>query len=54
MQQNVEMLNSSLLYFIGLIIALASATAARFFFVTLLGELVIRDIRRDIYIYIYI
>lgn len=48
-QQNVAMLNASIAYFVFLILILAIATAFRFFFITLIGEMVIRDIRRDVY-----
>lgn len=47
--KNAEMLDKSLLYFISIILVLSIATCVRFFLITLVGELVIRDIRRDVY-----
>lgn len=44
-----HMLNQSILFFILVSLVLSIATAIRFFLITMVGELVIRDIREDIY-----
>lgn len=46
---NPQLLNKSLLIMLVVIVILAIATFARFYFITLTGEKVISDIRRDIY-----
>ncbi|CAG7590211.1 ATP-binding cassette domain-containing protein [Hyalomma marginatum] len=47
--RNTVMLDSAMLYFIGIALILAIATGLRYSLITLTGEYVIRDIRRDMY-----
>ncbi|MCJ9427908.1 ABC transporter transmembrane domain-containing protein [Kordiimonas marina] len=46
---NAQKVNDYFLYFIGIVVVMALATAFRFYFVTWLGERVVADIRKAVY-----